>query len=193
MEYRRLRSITTNRMLHQKKEPAEVRKPFDPTAWYVFGVKRNMEFVSRDFFNSPTRKLKDLATGTEYNAEAYLAVQVRQSKRKKTEKAIIRGKLFVRVDESHRVDVMKQCSLLTHCIVDRSASPSPTGIPHFARIPDAQIQKLRTMLENADGEVEFTEEIPRKPHERIVMLDDKRIESIVLDNIGSLRLIQPHP
>ena len=49
--YRRLRSLTTNRILHQEKEKSVVKKVFDPTAWYVYGVKRNKEIETRSFFN----------------------------------------------------------------------------------------------------------------------------------------------
>ena len=41
--YRRLRSLSTNRILHQEKEKSTVKKVFDPTAWYVYGVKRNKD------------------------------------------------------------------------------------------------------------------------------------------------------
>ena len=49
--YRRLRSLTTNRILHQEKEKPVVQKVFDPTAWYVYGVKRNKEIDTCAFFN----------------------------------------------------------------------------------------------------------------------------------------------
>ena len=65
--YRRLRSLSTNRMLHQEKDPPVVKKEFDPTAWYVYGVKRNKEIETCSFFND--------SQNIPFAIEAYASVQ----------------------------------------------------------------------------------------------------------------------
>ena len=209
--YRRLRSVTTNKILHQTREKPVSLIPFDSTAWYVFGVKRNAEIAVREFFNSPSQHFLNKSTGVAYNAEAYTAVQMTRVKRKKVEKTVIRGKIFLRVDEAHRVDVMKQCDLLTHCVVDRAFSATPSGTPRFARVPDAEIQTLKSVLEWADGIVEFSEEIPPQVNEEVVLLDGllsqsealkglkgtvqavngKKTATVILNNIGCFKFILP--
>ena len=147
--YRRLRSLSTNRMLHQEKEKPVVQKVFDPTAWYVYGVKRNKEIDVCSFFNDS----QDIP----FEIEAYAAVQQKKVRTYKkgqhssgskqlVEKVVIHGKIFIRVDESHRVATLKQCPLLTHCVVDPTLSRTKEGFRDFARVPDAQIRGLQQHL-----------------------------------------------
>ena len=80
--YRRLRSLTTNRILHVEKEKPFVKKVFDPTAWYVYGVKRNKEIDACAFFTDS----KDIP----FEIDAYAAVQqkkVRTCKKGRSQKA----------------------------------------------------------------------------------------------------------
>ena len=208
--YRRLRSLSTNRILHQEKEKTVVKKAFDPTAWYVYGVKRNREIETRSFFNDS----KDIP----FEIEAYAAVQqkkVRTHKKdqkssgskKLVEKVVIHGKVFIRVDESHRVETLKLCSLLTHCVVDPTLSRTKEGYRDFARVPDAQMNALKAVLALADGDVEFSEEVPPQIHETVVlndgffsesealkglkgtveMVNGKKRATVILDNIGCFK------
>ena len=212
--YRRLRSLTTNRILHQEKETPVVKKDFDPTAWYVYGVKRNKEIETCSFFND--------SQNIPFAIEAYAAVQQKKvrtsSKDKKAsknssgskklvEKVVIHGKIFIRVDEAHRVATLKQCTLLTHCVVDPSLSRTKEGFRDFARVPDAQINALKAVLELADGDVEFSEEVPPQIHEKVTlndgflsesealkgltgtveMVNGKKRATIILDNIGCFK------
>ena len=208
--YRRLRSLTTNRILHQEKEKPDVKKTFDPTAWYVYGVKRYKEIETCSFFND--------SKNIPFEIEAYAAVQQKKVKtyqkgqksngsKKLVEKVVIHGKVFIRVDESHRVDTLKQCSLLTHCVVDPSLSRIKEGFRDFARVPDAQIKALKAVLELADGDVEFSEGLPPKINETVAlndgylsesealkgvkgtveMVNGKKRATIILDNIGCFK------
>lgn len=221
-KYRRLRSLTTNKILHQKKDESAVKKTFDPTAWYVYGVKRNKEIVSRDFFTSTGNKFKSKADDTEYAVEAYAAVQLKKvrigkksgkavSTKKSVEKVVIHGKIFIRVDKTYRVDVMRQCSFLTHCVTDPSLSRTEYDSSDFARVPDDQIQILQSVLNIADGEVEFSEDILPQINETVSlndgflseseelkglkgtveMVNGKKTATIILDKIGCFKFTLP--
>ena len=190
--YRRLRSLTTHKILHQEKEKTSVKRPFDPTAWYVYGVKRNKEIEVCSFFNN--------SKNTPFEIEAYAAVQqkkVRTYKKSQpsgskqlVEKVVIHGKVFIRVDESHRVEALKQCSLLTHCIIDPTLSRTKEGFRDFARVPDAQINALKAVLQLADGDVEFSEEMPPQVNETVALNDGFFSESEALKGLqGTVEMV----
>ena len=191
--YRRLRSLTTNRILHQEKEKHVVQKVFDPTAWYVYGVKRNKEIETCSFFNN----FKNIP----FEIETYVAVQQKKVRtykkglksdgtKKLVEKVVIRGKVFIRVDESHRVEVLKQCNLLTHCVVDPTLSRTKEGFRDFARVPDAQINALKAVLELADGDVEYSEEVPPQVNDEVALNDGFLSESEVLKGLkGTVEMV----
>ena len=191
--YRRLRSLSTNRILHQEKEKSVVKKVFDPTAWYVYGVKRNKEIETCSFFND--------SKNIPFEIEAYAAIQQKKVRtykkgqksdgsKKLVEKVVIHGKVFIRVDESHRVATLKLCNLLTHCVVDPTLSRTKEGFRDFARVPDAQIRALKTVLELADGDVEFSEEVPPQVHETVTLNDGFLSESDALKDLkGTVELV----
>ena len=191
--YRRLRSLSTNRILHQEKEKSVVKKVFDPTAWYVYGVKRNKEIETCSFFND--------SKNIPFEIEAYAAIQQKKVRtykkgqksdgsKKLVEKVVIHGKVFIRVDESHRVETLKQCSLLTHCVVDPTLSRTKEGFRDFARVPDAQIRALKAVLELADGDVEFSEELPPLVHETVTLNDGFLSESDALKDLkGTVEMV----
>ena len=191
--YRRLRSLTTNRILHQEKEKHVVQKVFDPTAWYVYGVKRNKEIETCAFFND--------SNNMPFEIETYAAVQQKKvrtspkgqksnSSKKLVEKVVIHGKVFIRVDESHRVETLKLCTLLTHCVVDPSLSRTKEGFRDFARVPDAQIRALKAVLELADGDVEFSEEVPPQVNETVALNDGFLSESEALKSLkGTVEMV----
>ena len=191
--YRRLRSLTSNRILHVEKEKSTVQKVFDPTAWYVYGVKRNKEIDACSYFNQ--------ASNIPFQIETYAAVQqkkVRTCKKgqksngpkRLVEKVVIHGKVFIRVDESHRVETLKLCSLLTHCVVDPTLSRTESGFRDFARVPDAQMRALKAMLQLADGDVEYSEEVPPQVHETVVLNDGFLSESEALKGLqGSVEMV----
>jgi hypothetical protein len=191
--YRRLRSLTTNRILHQEKEKPVVQKVFDPTAWYVYGVKRNKEIDACSFLKDP----KNIP----FEVEAYAAVQQKKVRtykkgqkssgsKKLVEKVVIHGKIFIKVDESHRVDTLKLCPLLTHCMVDPTLSRTKEGFRDFARVPDAQMRALKAVLQLADGDVEFSEEVPPQVHETVTLNDGFLSESEALKDLqGTVEMV----
>ena len=141
-------------------------EPFDPSSWYIAQVKRHNELVCRKILNSPDR--------FPYKVEAYVAAQqelVYRANRTRhiKERVVIAGKIFIRVDQSHRQDVLKQCLLLSRYVKDPSSSPTASGFTPFARVPDWEIQRLRDIFTLADGPVEYTDTLPR-PHDKIQVL-----------------------
>ena len=191
--YRRLRSLSTNRILHQEKEKHVVKKAFDPTAWYVYGVKRNKEIETCSFFkdsNNIPFEIEAYAAIQQKKVRTYKKGQKSDGSKKLVEKVVIHGKVFIRVDESHRVETLKQCSLLTHCVVDPTLSRTKEGFRDFARVPDTQIRALKAVLELADGDVEFSEEVPPQVHETVTLNDGFLSESDALKGLkGTVELV----
>ena len=109
-KYRRLRSLTTHKILHQQKETSQVRKVFDPTAWYIILTKRYKEVHCRDFLNKPEGFVNGY-TNDPYTVEAYAAVQEDENNR-----LVIHGKIFVRVLELADGDV--EYSEMPFCVHD---------------------------------------------------------------------------
>ena len=150
--FRRLKSKETGKIIHQKKEKNKVQKVFDPTAWYVVQTRRYKEVISRDFLNSTQGFVND-STNEPYTVEAYAAIQEDEDNR-----VVIHGKIFIRVDVVHRVDVLKKCSYLKGYVKDLALSRTEHDFTDFARVPDREIKALRAILEIADGDVEYSEE-----------------------------------
>ena len=195
--YRRLKSKETGKIIHKKKEKPTIRKVFDPTAWYVVHTKRYKEVGSRDFLNSP-QGFVNQSTNEPYTVEAYAAIQEDEDNR-----LVIHGKIFVRVDEANRIDVLKKCSYLKGYAKDRALAHTENDFTDFARVPDREIKALRAILEIADGAVEYSEN-PFSVHDTvkfkkgilsksealkdmggtIEMVNGKNRATIVLDKLG---------
>ena len=120
--------------------------PFDPTAWYVAETKRNQELTCLRILNALSGHEVD------YPVEAYVASQQEVKRyanrtRRVREHIIIRGKIFIRVDEQHRQDLLKRCLFLTRFMKDPSLAPTAGGFTAFARVPDREIQTLRDITD----------------------------------------------
>ena len=174
---------------------------FDSSAWYIAQVKRHNEFVCRKILNSPDR--------FPYKVEAYVAAQqeiVLRANRTRhvKERVVIAGKIFIRVDPSHRQDVLKQCLLLSRYVKDPSASPTVNGFTPFARVPDWEIQRLREIFTLADGPVEYTDALPR-PNDKIQVLtgplhglrgtvstvSGRKFATVLIDTLGTFSFRLP--
>jgi transcription antitermination factor NusG len=182
-----------------QKSPSE--RPFDPSAWYIAQVKRHNELVCRKILNDPER--------FPYKVEAYVAAQqelVYRANRTRhiKERVVISGKVFIRVDQRHRQDVLKQCLLLSRYVMDPSASPTASGYTAFARVPDWEIQRLRDIFDLADGPVEYTDTTPR-PNDKIQVLagplhglrgvitdvSGRKYATVLLDTLGTFTFRLP--
>ena len=202
--YRRLKSKKTNKIIHQKKEKPKVEKVFDPTAWYIVLTKRYKEVSSCDILNSPKGFVNDL-THKPYTVEAYAAVQEDEGY-----KLVIHGKIFVRVDEVNRVDVLKKCSFLKGYAKDPSRSLTENDFTDFARIPDRQMKALRAILEMADGDINYSDDTfavedtvkitkgilakseALKGMEGVVkMVNGRKSATVILDKLGVFKFTLP--
>jgi len=202
--FRRLKSKETGKIIHQKKEKNKVQKVFDPTAWYVVQTKRYKEVISRDFLNSTQGFVND-STNEPYTVEAYAAIQEDEDNR-----LVIHGKIFIRVDVVHRVDVLKKCSYLKGYVKDLALSRTEYDFTDFARVPDREIKALRAILEIADGDVEYSEdpfsvndtvmfkkgilsksEALKDMKGSIEMVNGKKRATIILDKLGVFKFNIP--
>ena len=202
--FRRLKSKETGKIIHQKKEKTKVQKVFDPTAWYVVQTKRYKEVISRDFLNSTQGFVND-STNEPYTVEAYAAIQEDEDNR-----VVIHGKIFIRVDVVHRVDVLRKCSYLKGYVKDLALSRTEHDFTDFARVPDREIKALRAILEIADGDVEYSEE-PFSVNDTVMfkkgilsksealkdmkgsieMVNGKKRATIILDKLGVFKFNIP--
>ena len=202
--YRRLKSKETGKIIHQKKEKTKIKKVFDPTAWYIVQTKRYKEVSSRDFLNSPKGFVND-STNEPYTVEAYAAVQEDEGNR-----LVIHGKIFVRVAEINRVDVLKKCPYLKGYVKDLALAHTEFDFSDFARVPDREIKALREILEIADGAVEYSEE-PFKINDTvkiskgilsrseelkglegtIEMVNGRKKATVILDKLGVFKFTLP--
>ena len=174
---------------------------FDSSGWYIAQVKRHNELVCRKILNSPDR--------FPYKVEAYVAAQqemVFRANRTRhvKERVVIAGKIFIRVDPSHRQDVLKQCLLLSRYVKDPSASPTVNGFTPFARVPDWEIQRLRDIFTLADGPVEYTDALP-PPNDKIQVLtgplqglrgtvstvSGRKFATVLIDTLGTFSFRLP--
>ena len=202
--FRRIKSMETGKIIHQKKEKTKVRMAFDPTAWYVVQTKRYKEVSSRDFLNSPKGFVNN-STNKPYTVEAYAAIQEDEDNR-----LVIHGKIFVRVEEANRIDVLRKCTDLKGYAKDRALTHTENGFTAFARVPDREIKALRAILEIADGAVEYSEnllsvndtvkfkkgilsksEALKDMEGTIEMISGKKRATIILDKLGVFKFTLP--
>ena len=199
--YRRLKSKETGIIIHQKKEKTKIKKVFDPTAWYVVQTKRHKEVSSCDFLSS-TRDFVNDSTKEPYTVEAYAAVQEDEDNR-----LVIHGKIFIRVEEINRIDVLRKCPYLKGYVKDLALAHTENGFTDF---PDREIKALREILEIADGAVEYSEE-PFKVNDAvkiskgilsrseelkgmegtIEMVNGRKKATIILDKLGVFKFTLP--
>ena len=202
--YRRLKSKETGKIIHQKKEKPKIQKVFDPTAWYVVQTKRYKEVSSCDFLSSSKGFVND-STKEPYNVEAYAAVQEDEGNR-----LVIHGKIFIRVEEINRIDVLRKCPYLKGYAKDLALSRTENDFTDFARVPDREIKALRAILEIADGNVEYSDEpfsvndtvkfkkgilskseALKDMEGTIEMVNGKKRATIILDKLGIFKFTLP--
>lgn len=114
------------------------------TYWFIAVVKNNTEF-------SVQTKLE------EKGYEVYVPYQnkmvITPSGRKRVKKApIIPTIVFIRCTEQHRMDIV-QYPFINRFMVDRTGSKDAFNRSLIAKIPTAQIEKLKFMAGNSDEDI----------------------------------------
>lgn len=194
-KYRRLRSKSTNKIIHQKKERPRVPKVFDPTAWYVVQTKRNTECESVNILNG---------LNMDYSVKAYAAIQNGPKP-----KLVIRNKIFVCVDEAYRIQVLRLCPYLKGYVKDPARELTQHDFTDFARVPDREIVALQEILKIAEGDVEYeatmlpkdtvsfrhgilaeSEEL-RDLKGEIQIINGRKRATVILDKIGVFKFTLP--
>jgi len=177
--YRRLRSVETNRIIHVKKEKKVLQPVFDPTAWFVVTTKKRwQEVMCRDFLNSKAGFINEV-TQEHYTVEAYAATQLVKGK----EKTVILGKVFVRVDEENRADVLKKCQLLKQYVTHTPRFVDDDRRTVFVRIPDKEILQMQEILRIAVGTVEYSEDCLPAVNDTVEITDGILSESETLKGV----------
>jgi transcription antitermination factor NusG len=174
----------------------------DADSWYVVVVKARSELYCRQYLTSPGL--------LPYQVEVYVASQQEvhfysNRTRRTVEHIVIPGKIFIRVDGLHRQDVLKRCPMLSHYLIDPARNPTEQGFRNFARVPDAEICRLREILTQAEGPVEYTADQRPHPGEKVQVLTGRfsgltgvvleeggnRFAIVRLDKLGSFRFKLP--
>ena len=114
--------------------------------WYVAVINRNSEKVIRE---------KLLQKGF----EAYVASQMEDhvwanGRKKKIERVLITAKIFIRLTEQERLEVV-HLPYINYFLTDKAMATNAFGVHPLAVIPDREMQMLRFMLCNADSPVDF--------------------------------------
>jgi len=173
----------------------------EKTTWYVAIVRKHNQLIARDMLNR-------LASSLDYPLEGYVASQrevhtYANRHHRVVEQIVIPGKMFIRVPEKHRLDVLRMCSLISYYQMD-PASRNSQGGRDFAKVPEREMSVLRTILEKAEGPVVYSEEVPRKGDTIRVLTGqfhglygkvyddrDKTHVVVVLDFLGSFTFRMP--
>lgn len=164
--------------------------------WYVVVVKKRYELRSHQYLSQPSR--------LPYPIESYVACQQEMHfyanrTRRMVDRIVIPGKLFVRVDQQHRLDVLRQCPYLSHYMMDPTRI-TRNGFHDFARVPDCEIRQLRELLAVANTPVEYLESAPKVGDRvqvlggrfhglkgQILDLGNSQQVIVTLDTLGSFR------
>lgn len=114
--------------------------------WYVAVVNRNSEKLIRE---------KLLQQGY----DAYVASQMEDhvwanGRKKKIEHVLISAKIFIRLTEPERREVV-HLPYINYFLTDKAMATNAFGVHPMAVIPDREMQMLRFMLCNADSPVDF--------------------------------------
>ena len=114
--------------------------------WFVAVVNRNSEKLIRE-------KLQKAGY------EAYVASQQEEhiwanGRKKKVERVIITARIFIRLTETERREVV-HLPYIHYFLTDKARAVNEFGTHPLAVIPDREMQMLRFMLCNADAPVDF--------------------------------------
>ena len=118
--------------------------------WLVAIVKRNYEEICR-------KRLQ------EQGFDAYVASQKTthvypNRHRREVTHLVIAGVVFIRLNETERLQVLKENPTIQYFLTNKASQPNIFGRHPFAVIPDYQMERLQFMLYHAEAPVNFTAE-----------------------------------
>lgn len=152
--------------------------------------------------------LSDLPNHIGYPIESYVASQQElhfyaNRTRRLINRIVIPGKVFIRVDQRHRIDVLKQCPLISHYMMD-AARDLRNGFRNFAQVPNQELQQLRELLAIADAPVEYSENRPQIGDNiqvltgrfhglkgTVIEEQGSKYAMVILDSLGTFRFKLP--
>lgn len=173
----------------------------DDSSWYVVIVRQRNELVSR--------RILDGMKNLDFQLETYVAAQKllsfsTRNPRKVIERVVIPSKIFIRVDEQHRQEVLKLCPYLSGYMTDPSLNLTANGFRKFARVADSEIRTLRKILELVDAPVEYFDAQPKRGDKIQVLTGQfhglkgvvceeggKKRVTVILDKLGTFRFTLP--
>lgn len=110
------------------------------------------------------RRIDDVLKSMGY--ESYVASQMEtkvlaNKKKKRVERIVISARIFIRVSEAERLEILKT-NVVKHFLTDRACAPNSFGRYPVAIVPDKQMEMLQFMLFKADSTVTFSDMPVRK-------------------------------
>ena len=122
--------------------------------WNLALVRRTQECVCRE-------QVQELGW------EAYVASQKEthvyaSRNRREVEHILIPNIVFIRLANTERVTLMKQCPLIYKFMTDKAGIANEFGRQPYALVTDREMEQLQYMLYHADSPVNFTDHPLRK-------------------------------
>lgn len=112
----------------------------------------------------------------------------RDGRRRKTERVVIPSVIFIRCTERVRREIVR-LPYIHRFMTDRSGSvPGHAGHP-LAVIPDSQIQTLRFMLGNAEGEVTVSASYSKGDRVKVTRGSLRGLEGEIIESNGRSELM----
>ena len=127
--------------------------------WFVAVVGRNTERACRE-------RLEKLGYACYVASQEEVHVWA-NGRKKKVEHVLITARIFVRLTESERLQVVR-LPYINYFMTNRAAATNAYGGRPMAHVPDHQMQMLQFMLSHADAPVGFVSQVRLDDHIRVV-------------------------
>ena len=116
--------------------------------WYIGECKPTKERTIRSALEKASYEVY-VASQTETKVYA-------SRNRREIEKIVIPGKIFIRTTEAELWNILLTYPSIYRFMINKAASDREKGKRVFAYVPDAEMQQLRYVLNNAPNPVQFT-------------------------------------
>ncbi len=148
--------------------------------WFVAIVKNNTE-------KSVAEKLTDEGVSFYLPTQEELRIW-RNGRRKKIERVVIPATIFIHCTEPERREIVKLPYINRFMTNKAGSNPNRVGSP-LAIIPDSQIQTLRFMLGNAEGEVTVSAVYSKGDKVKVVRGGLRGLEGEIIESNGKSELM----